>query len=147
MTDKAEALEEIITLLAVPPISNLHRQAASMLTAQAAEIERLEALVVSRVRASADAIVEIASQAAEIDALREQLKQTQLGGALRDDYNEKRLNATIASQAAEIAELRADAERYRWLREYPHNYMPEEQTLDGDALDDAIDAALRGDAP
>ena len=89
----------------------------------------------------------LASQAAEIDALREQLKQTQLGGALRDDYNEKRLNATIASQAAEIAELRADAERYRWLREYPHNYMPEEQTLDGDALDDAIDAALRGDAP
>jgi len=89
----------------------------------------------------------LASQAAEIAALREQLKQTQLGGALRDDYNEKRLNATIASQAAEIAELRADAERYRWLREYPHNYMPEEQTLDGDALDDAIDAALRGDAP
>jgi len=89
----------------------------------------------------------LASQAAEIDALREQLKQTQLGGALRDDYNEKRLNATIASQAAEIAALRADAERYRWLREYPHNYMPEEQTLDGDALDDAIDAALRGDAP
>jgi len=89
----------------------------------------------------------LASQAAEIAALREQLKQTQLGGALRDDYNEKRLNATIASQAAEIAELRADAERYRWLREYPHNYMPEEQTLDGDALDDAIDAALRGDTP
>jgi len=48
----------------------------------------------------------IASQAAEIAALREQLKQTQLGGALRDDYNEKRLNATIASQAAEIAALR-----------------------------------------
>ena len=42
MTDKAEALEEIITLLAVPPISNLHRQAASMLTAQAAEIAALK---------------------------------------------------------------------------------------------------------
>jgi len=48
----------------------------------------------------------IASQAAEIERLKEQLKQTQLGGALRDDYNEKRLNATIASQAAEIAELK-----------------------------------------
>jgi hypothetical protein len=37
--------------------------------AQAAEVARLEALVVSRVRASADAIVEIASQAAEIERL------------------------------------------------------------------------------
>jgi hypothetical protein len=45
MTDKAEALEEIITLLAVPPISSLHRQAAAMLTAQAAEIAALKALV------------------------------------------------------------------------------------------------------
>ena len=38
--------------------------------AQAAEIERLEALVVSRVRTSADAVVEIAAQAAEIERLR-----------------------------------------------------------------------------
>ena len=53
-----------------------------------------------------DALHLINTQAAEIAALREQLKQTQLGGALRDDYNEKRLNATIASQAAEIAALR-----------------------------------------
>ena len=45
MTDKAEALKEIITLLAVPPISNLHRQAASMLTAQAAEIATLRGRV------------------------------------------------------------------------------------------------------
>jgi len=52
------------------------------------------------------ALALITTQAAEIAALREQLKQTQLGGALRDDYNEKRLNATIASQAAEIERLR-----------------------------------------
>jgi len=42
MTDKAEALEEIVKLLGTPPISNLHRQVASMLTAQAAEIELLK---------------------------------------------------------------------------------------------------------
>ena len=73
MTDKAEALEEIITLLAVPPISNLHRQAASMLTAQAAEMKWLkgQTSVYDALKVqinSRDTF--IASQAAEIAALR-----------------------------------------------------------------------------
>ena len=44
---------------------------------------------------------------------------------------------------AEIAALKADAERYRWLRISPNHYFPEEEMLDGDELDAAIDAILR----
>jgi len=88
----------------------------------------------------------LASQAAEIAALRAEIERLKLYEDWTPDEH-KRVVAQLADKDAEIERLRADAERYRWLREYPHNYMPEEQTLDGDALDDAIDAALRGDAP
>jgi len=61
MTDKLQAL-----------VAHDNAQKA-LIASQAAEVARLEALVVSRVRASADAVVEIATQAAEIAALRKAL--------------------------------------------------------------------------
>jgi hypothetical protein len=36
-----------------------------------------------------------------------------------------------------------DAARYRWLREYPNHFFPEEENLDGERLDAAIDAKLK----
>ena len=44
---------------------------------------------------------------------------------------------------AEIAALKADAGRYRWLRVYPNHYFPEEEQIHGALIDSAIDAILR----
>lgn len=45
-----------------------------------------------------------------------------------------------------ISEWRRDAQRYRWLRVYPNNMLPEEQSLDGQRLDYAIDVILAQEA-
>jgi len=63
MTDKLQAL-----------VAHDNAQKA-LIASQAAEVARLEALVVSRVRASADAVVEIASQASEIERLRAHIER------------------------------------------------------------------------
>lgn len=62
------------------------------------------------------------------------------------------LTAETEQQAAQIAALRADAERYRWLRKSQHwpcvfasHYDPE--PLRAEYLDDALDAALRQEQP
>ena len=73
---------------------------------------------------------------------------------LRDDYK-----ADLLAMQRERDALRADAARYRWLRD-PYNQdchsvgkcAPDAATYDaidwlyGDALDESIDAALKGEA-
>ena len=99
-----------------------------MINAQAAEIERLEALVVSRVRASADAIVEIASQAAEIERLRVRVAELDDGGYAAQRAAVAEL--TVKDQAAEIAMLQSIID-----------------VLDEHNVASAVRAALRGDRP
>jgi len=62
----------------------IHDDAIALIASQAAEVARLEALVVSRVRASADAIVEIASQAAEIAALKALLQSAYVRSSIEE---------------------------------------------------------------
>jgi len=87
MTDKLQAL-----------VAHDNAQKA-LIASQAAEVARLEALVVSRVRASADAVVEIASQAAEIAALKAE------NNTLRAD----------AINAARLADQLIDMLRSGWI--------------------------------
>ena len=63
----------------------------------------------------------------------------------------KQLQGELAAKEAECKGLREDAERYRWLRgdgqtflePHPAIYVDDENTLRGDALDAAIDAARK----
>ena len=64
--------------------------------------------------------------------------------------------AQIAAKDAEIAALRADAERYRWWREYGLTTESEHRSIENEllpageifrTLNDAIDAALRQEQP
>ena len=61
------------------------------------------------------------------------------GELVRKSYEDK-----IARLERELAALRADAERYRWLRDERHEYeLTIEPVLSETKLDAAIDAAMK----
>ncbi len=62
-----------------------------------------------------------------------------------DWYKEEEVNAALAAKDREIAELRADAERYRYIRdEMPRPVEGQVVWMRrGDDLDDAVDAAMK----
>ncbi len=63
----------------------------------------------------------------------------------------EKLVAALGQQAAQIEALRADAERYRWLRRTTNAVTSKGERIDvrnnPDLWDAAIDAALRQDQP
>ena len=70
---------------------------------------------------------------------------------VRQMNNVKWMKLRVEQQAAQIAALRADAERYRWLRRTTNAVTSKGERIDvrnnPDLWDAAIDAALRQEQP
>ena len=94
-------------LAEIERLSDEKQATTALIASQAAEVARLEALVVSRVRASADAIVEIASQAAEIERLRADNATLRTAFEINEREN--------AEYIVQIDDMDADIERLRKL--------------------------------
>jgi len=116
-------------------------EAADALEQQAAQIEALQL-----------------TKAGLIDSLREEmdegLRLRELGGALPNENitaMTERLIGERAALAAELSALRADAERYRWLRRTTNAVTSKGERIDvrnnPELWDSAIDAALRQEQP
>ena len=118
----------------------IHDDAIALIASQAAEVARLEALVVSRVRASADAIVEIASQAAEIAALKAEIAK--LTGRVSDRQKLNRLLGERDEWRQELDNLRRLLRRAeRGVAEEHSWYVAAEASLS--ARTDEIDQLTR----
>ena len=98
------------------------------------------------------------TKAGLIDSLREEmdegLRLRELGGALPNENitaMTERLIGERAALAAELSALRADAERYRWLRRTTNAVTSKGERIDvrnnPELWDSAIDAALRQEQP
>lgn len=152
MVEAARALRQMHELFAVvaDPFAEIERLRA--------EFSKLNTWFDAEVRAGNAARNEVTSLKAEIERLREQVKEwtsANARGGWIDEYraDAKRYRSGIGSEAiatigrlrAERAALRADAERYRWLREHGATFEsdPVNASLQWrlHVLDAAIDAA------